>query len=278
MHPVPPSVGDSAFRGLGMIDLLQFLGRRRWWILSGLIGVVMTAAVLALSQTPIYEARAQFRIGQVSGGGPFENPDAVIARLLSTHGEKVAEGLRRERPFLSIARTSRTAPTIIDLVAEGYQPDDPVDLLKRLIAEIESVHGAIYEANVRQLNDRISAIEMQLAALREQGDQMAKLVGEIKASSPVQASLLALERARIEELAARLSADSLELRRRLAPPISFPTELLGGIHAPSKPSAPRKQVIMALSLVVGTILGVLLAAVAELFAWLRRKGDQPAPV
>lgn len=277
MHPVPPSVGDSAFRGLSLIDFLHFLGRRRWWILSGLVAVVVTAAVLALFQTPVYEARAQFRIGQVSGGGPFENPDAVIARLLSTHGEKVAEGLRRERPFLSVARASRTAPTIIDLVAEGYRPDDPVDLLKRSFAEIERAHGAIYEANVRQLNDRIRGIEVQLSALREQGEQMSKLVGELKGNSPVQASLLAVERARIEELAARLPAESLELRRRLAPPISFPTELLGEIHAPSKPSAPRKQMIMALSLVTGTILGVLLAALAELFAWLRRKGSQPAP-
>jgi len=238
-----------------------------------LLGAVVTAAGLATFQTPVYEARAQFRIGQFSGGGPFENPEAVVARLLSAHGEKVAEGLRRERPFLSVARASRTTPIIIDLVAEGYRPDDPVALLKRSFAEIETAHRAIYEASIRQLNDRVSGIEAQLAALREQGEQLSKFVGELQTASPVQASLLALERARVEELAARLSAESLDLRRRLAPPISFPTELLGEIHAPSKPSAPRKRVIMALSLVIGTILGVLLAAVAELIQWLRRKGN-----
>ncbi len=277
MYPVPPSVGDSAFRGLSLLDLLRFLSRRKWWILSGLLGVVVAAAGLALSQTPVYEARTQFRIGQFSGSGPFENPEAVTARLLSAHGEKVAEGLRRERPFLSIARASRTTPIIIDLVAEGYRPDDAAVLLERSFAEIKTAHGAIYEANVRQLNDRISGIEVQLTALREQGEQLSKLLGELKSSSPVQASLLALERARIEELTAKLSAESLDLSRRLAPPSSFPTELLGEIRAPSKPSAPRKQVIMALSLVIGTMFGVLLAAVAELLQWLRRTGDQRAP-
>lgn len=277
MHPVPPSVDEAAFRGMGLIDLLQFLSRRRWWILSGLLAVVVAAAVLTTVETPVYEARAQFRIGQVSGGGAFENPDAVIARLLSTYGEKVAAGLLRERPFLSVARVSRTAPSVIDLVAEGYQPDDPVNLLERAFAEIKSVHGAIYEASIRQLNDRISDIEVQRTALRDQGEQMSKLVGDLKATNPVQASLLALERARIEELLIRLAAESLELRRRLTPPISFPTELLGEIHAPLKPSSPRKRVIMALSLVMGTILGVLLAAVVELSAWLRRGGNQPAP-
>jgi hypothetical protein len=95
----------------------------------------------------------------------------------------------------------------------------------------------------------------------------------LKENNPVQASLLAIERARLAESMTKLASEKPELVGRLAPPLTKRTELLGEITAPAAPSAPRKALILAVALSLGAFFGVLLAFTAEFLAHARSRPD-----
>ena len=52
----------------------------------------------------------------------------------------------------------------------------------------------------------------------------------------------------------------------MTPPATRPTELIGEITAPAKPSKPKKALVLALAAVLGIMGGVMLAFVAEFIA------------
>jgi len=250
----------------GEIDLVEFWGilvRRKMWIAAVLLASLAAAVAYLVLKAPVYEASVRLRIGQVAGAGLFEPADVLSSRLIARYGEDVADGIRRDRPFLRRATPSKLTPGVVDLVSEGHAPGDAASLLERVFADVVKTHGEIYSGNRAFLEERLRNIDAQRAALRRQYDEASVLVNQLKQSDPVQASLIVLDRSSIAESITTLDAERPQVAQKLSPPQTQPTELLGDVVAPVKPASPKKALVLVLAAILGTVAGLVLALIAE---------------
>lgn len=270
--PVSPSlVGQS-----DLVRLLEVLIRRKSWVVVGAVVSMLAGAVYLTLAVPIYQASVTLRIGHV-GGSALEPPEVLASRLLIEYGPRIADGISRKRPYLKRVTPQRGAPAVVELVAEGDQPEDAAGLLERVFSGIQVAHGEIYDHHRDSLNERLGGIERRSRALQKQYDDASLLLEKLKANEPVQASLIALERSRIMAIMTELEAEKPGVVQKLSPPQTQPTELLGAIAAPASPSSPRTALVLALAALLGLIGGILLAFAVELaFSVRRRSSDAPA--
>lgn len=263
--------GAAGRRGdeLPLAMLAQILSRRRVWVVAATAIFTFAGAVYAVFKSPVYEVSARLRIGQAAGAGFFEAPAVLSSRLVATHGESIADGIKRRRPFLRAA-VSRAVPGAIDITVEGDRPEDAVGFLESVTSEIQRKHGDAYKSSLDAVRARIDSIASQETSLKKQCDELSELIERLKRSDPVQASLLALERGRSTAMIASLEAERPGLVQKLTPPQSEQTTLLGQIVAPVAPAPPGRLAILALSVLVGVAAGVLLAIATEVLTAGRR--------
>lgn len=250
----------------GEIDLAQFwriLVRRKKWIFLSFFVCIAAAAAYLVLKAPVYEASAKLRIGQVAGGGPFETPDVLSSRLTAQYGEHVADGIKRDRPFLKRATALRATSGVVELVAEGDAPEDAVSMLERVFADVMKTHGVTYGRNLEFLTERLQQIDAQRTALKQQYEDISLLVDQLKQGNPVQASLIALERGRVAAAITVLDAEKPSIAQKLTPPQTEPTRLLGEVVAPIEPASPKKLLVLVVAAGLGLIAGLVLALIVE---------------
>lgn len=182
---------------------------------------------------------------------------------MARYGEAVADGIKRERPFLIHANAQRGVTSTIDLSVAGDTPDAAVTLLNEITTDVKVEHSRMYEQNLGFVTERLAHMALQRIAMQRQYDEIASLLEELKLRDPVQASLIMLEQGRIAAAINALDAERPNLQRRLTTPLTRNTDLLSEIVAPGAPASPRKALILALSLMLGLMGGVVLAFIAQ---------------
>jgi hypothetical protein len=249
-----------------LVELWQILLRRKGLIAATVALSLLTAGAYLLFRTPVYEAAVAIQVGQVAGKGPFESAEVLHSRLLAQHGRQIGGGRTRVRPYLSRVTIPRgPAGGAIELIAEAYAPDDAVGFLSNVIDGLRRVHTEIYEQSAKSLDERLTRMEAQRLRLETQYDEASGLIARLKQHDPVQASLVALERARLTASIIDLDNEKPDLVLKLSRPETRPTEQLSEIQAPLKPVGPGILVIIAIALVAGTTTGALLAFANEFF-------------
>ena len=166
----------------------------------------------------------------------------------------------------------------VELVAEGDRPEDAVALLQRIFEGVQKSHFENYSQNVQLLTERLQNLDKQRQALQQQYEDSTAMLERLAQRDPVQASLIMFERGRISATIYALDAEKPSLMQKLTRPLTQPTELMGEITAPSKPAKPKKALVLALSVVLGLMGGVILAFVAEFVAKARGTPAAPASV
>jgi uncharacterized protein involved in exopolysaccharide biosynthesis len=270
LHSEPAVPAGDRDEAVSLADLWRVLVERRWLIAATFSVFVVAGLGYAFVKAPVYEASARIRVGQVAGTGLIEPVEVLSSRLTAKYGEIVATGVKRPRPFLERAAPPRGVTGVIDLVAEGDTPADAVALLERIYVDIKTLHDDVHRRGVALLEDAVRSIDERRAALQKQLDESAPLMERLGQRDVAQASLVMLERSRIAALITELDAEKPTLAQKLLLPQTAPTELVEPIAAPAWPSAPRKMLIGALSVVLGLIAGVMLALVADFVARARR--------
>lgn len=261
------SVSAHAAETIGFYELWRVLAARKGWILASFIVTVVAALGYIVWTTPVYEARATFRIGQVGGSGLLEAPANVASRLQASFGENVADGVKRERPFLKRAVALSSVPGAVELVAEGYSPEDAAGLLTRIYSLVDAAHSSLYRDIHTVLDAQIRNIDLRKGELQEQYNATTAIIDSLRRTGDtVQASIFVLERGRIATSMAELDAEKPKAALRLAPPQTQPTALLREVVPPSRPSAPRKTLVVAIAAFVGLLAGIAFALIAEFIA------------
>lgn len=269
------SASSSLVGQSDLIRLLKVLIRRKWWVAAGAVVCLLMGAAYLMLAAPVYQASATLRIGQVAGS-PLEPAEVLASRLIVEDGSRVADGISRKRPYLKRVTPQRGAPGLVELIAEGDEPEDAVGLLERVFSRVQVAHGEIYNRYRDAFNERLDSIERQRGALQKQYDDASSLLEQLKEKDPAQASLITLERSRIVQTMTVLEAEKPGVAQKLAPPQTQPTELLGAVTAPASPSSPRTALVLALAALLGLIGGILLAFAVELaFSACRRSSDAP---
>lgn len=268
-QPEPAASAGDRDEAVSLADLWRVLVARRWLIVATFAVVVAAACGYIFLKSPVYEASARIRVGQVAGTGLIETVEVLSTRLMTNYGEIVAVGVKRPRPFLSHAGAPRGVSGVIELTAEGDTPDDAVALLERIHAEIQQLHGDAYRRGVALLSEALKAMESRRQVLQQQIDESSTMMEQLGQRNPDQAALVMIERARIAALITELDAQKPILAQRLLLPQTVPTQLVGPIAAPAYPAAPKKVLILVFSGVVALMVGVVLALVADFLARAR---------
>lgn len=259
---------------ISLIELWQILARRKALILACFVLCLAGGAAFAFLKAPVYEASVKLRIGQVQGnGGLLENAEELSSRILAQYGEDVATGVKRERPVIKTASVQKGVTTTVQLTAEGDTPADAARLLDDVVKGVQKAHTAMFEDNLKPIAERLESLDEQRAALQQQYMDITALVEQLKERDSVQASLVMIERGPITTAINQQDAERLRLSQQLTPPQTRPTELIGEITAPAKPSKPKKALVLVLAAVLGMMGGVMLAFVAEFVA--KAKANAP---
>jgi len=208
-------------------------------------------------------------VGRIAGGEFLEAPAVLSSRLVGKYGEKVADGVRRERPFLRAA-VSRAVPGAVDITVEGGSPEEARAFLESVASEIKRRHDDAFQRNLDAMRVRIDAISAHEASLKKQFDELSELLERLKQSDPIQASLLALERGRITAQITAIGSERPELIRKSTPPQTERTEVPVSIVPPAIPAPPGRFVVLALFIFTGLIFGILTAIAAEAIGIVRR--------
>lgn len=262
-QPPSPYAADE----ISLIELWQILARRKALILLGFVVCVAAGAAYVFLKAPVYQASVKVRVGQVNGeSGLLEDAEALSSRLMARYGEEVADGIKRDRPFLTRVAAQKNLTSAIELVVEGDTPNQAAGLLRQVVEGIQQEHVAIYQENVKLITERLQNLDGQRAALQKQYEDATTLMEQLKQRDTIQASLVMLERGRITTSISELDAEKPMLAQRLAAPQTRPTALLSEITAPRKPSKPKKSLVLALAAVLGLMGGVMLAFLAEFVA------------
>ncbi len=259
----PAAAAGDREVAVSLHDVWRVLVDRRRLIVATFAVVVAAGLGYVFVKSPVYEASARIRVGQVAGTGLIETVEVLSSRLMAKYGEIVATGVKRPRPFLVRAEAPRGVSGVIDLVAEGDTPADAVAMLERIHADIRVLHDGTYRRGVALLDEALRNIDERRAALQKQLDESAVLLEQLGRRDVAQASLVMLERSHMAALITELDAEKPRLAQKLLLPQTAPTELVEPITAPASPSAPRKALIVVLSVVLGLIAGVMLALVAD---------------
>ncbi len=262
---------------ISLIELWQILARRKAFILACFILCLAGGAAFAFLKAPVYEASVKLRIGQVKGDDAappvmLENADELSSRILVQYGEDVAAGIKRERPFITTASVQKGVTTTVQLTAEGDTPEDAARLLEDVAKGVQKTHTTMFEDNLKPIAERLKSLNEQRTALQQQYADLTQLAEQLKERDNVQASLLMIERSPITDSLDKQATERLRLTQQMTPPATRPTELIGEITAPAKPSKPKKALVLALAAVLGMMGGVMLAFVAEFVAKAKRRG------
>jgi len=225
----------------------------------------------AYLKSPVYESNVKLRIGQIKSDGEatpslLENAEELSARLLTQYGEDIAQGIKREHPFITQATLQRGVTTTLQLTAEGATADDAARLLNDVVKAVQRDHTVLFEDNRRPISDRLQNLEEQRATLQKQYADLTALIERLKASDSVQASLMMLQRGAIVDSLNQQDMERLRLAQQITPPQTRPTELLGEIVAPAKASRPKKMLVLAFSAAFGLMMGVILAFFMDFLA------------
>jgi uncharacterized protein involved in exopolysaccharide biosynthesis len=151
----------------------------------------------------------------------------------------------------------------------GDSPDDAASLLVRVLDTIRQSHAEHYRAGVQTSNDRLKALEFLRAALLHQSKQATALLARLQDRNPVQASRVLLALADISALLSSADTEKATVMQQLGPPLTQQTELLREVVAPTEPAAPNKLRIAVVAFVLGLIVAVMVAFLAEFVARAR---------
>lgn len=252
---------------ISLLELWQILVKRKGLIFACVLACLAAGAAFAFLKAPVYEADVKLRIGQIQGSaGLLENAEELSARILAQYGEDIAQGVKRERPFITRASVQKGVTTTLQLTAEADSPADAARILENVANDVRKAHTTMYENNLKPIAERLKSLEEQRNALQQQYGDITALVDQLKERDSVQASLVMIERGPITTAINELDAERLRLSQQMMPPQTRPTELIGEITAPAKPSKPKKTLVLALAAVLGVMGGVMLAFVAEFVA------------
>ena len=153
------------------------------------------------------------------------------------------------------------------------------DLIQTRLAVSAASQRAALDDRIKTANDQIAAIDQQIASLEDQLKNL-RVDPSNPAPASVQAQILAYRVTALSNQRSSLTQQELQLeseRNSLIPSGSVPTpSVIDRASTPAHPDPSRLPVELALSLVIGVILGVAVASIMETFRPVHTGGESIA--
>lgn len=265
---------------INLYNLWDVLVRRRCVIAGIALLVIISGLAYALMKPVVYEFSTGIEIGQVyyaeeAGGGSYqlvESPEAAQARLEDELILRVRRALfdgEEAAPKVTVqTRTNRGSLVLISTVREAQS--EAVESLHEAIANaLQEVHQRPFEREKRMALARHKPVEETLFVQLDLLESQLSMFGSSRANGDPREVLVEIVSS---QWAADLRREAAEARVELAKTKgniaaveegSRPTQLAYLAKQADTPAGSGKSLILALSVVLAGMLGILTAFFAE---------------
>jgi len=144
------------------------------------------------------------------------------------------------------------------------------DYLNEVLNGLLKEHEKIYSASIKITRERYDSLVRQIDRLETQVSELASLIGAVKITEPSQAAILSIEKGSLLTDITYLQGTAATLQLALAESQSRPSKYIGRPVITDVPVKPRSQRVMALAVVLGGMLGIILAFIVEFIVKVRQ--------
>lgn len=282
---------DPLSSDIGSVDLAEYirrLRRRAWLVLLGVLAGIAGAWMWTGSQDEQYRAEASVLVLPADAGtsATLTNGRTDGTINLDTEAQVVRSALISEAVHSALTEAGVAVPPVPELMERLEVAVPPNSQVLRIGYVAGTADAAQVTANTyaqAYLNQRSQAVTTALddarGRLTEQREalqgELDQIVGEIGELSDefVEPPELALAETRRDVLVGRISAVDTELAA-LDSVRAEPGRLLTAATPPAEPFAPQPAIDMAAGILLGLVVGVGMALLADRFDHkIRRAGD-----
>ncbi|WP_433692488.1 Wzz/FepE/Etk N-terminal domain-containing protein [Herbaspirillum seropedicae] len=258
------SYGNSE---ISLLEIWQILEKRKWLILSAVILSGLVGSIYAHLKPQVFETSVTLRIGQVQTGTaavaplPLESPQDVLARLSANDNGAIT------------ALIPKGANNLVTITSVASDAEKAAGTLQAAVKRVMTAHAKIFNTSIQPASSRISQIDVQLEAIKQQLAIYDELAKRLRDREPAQAAIMIMQRSALTHSLLQLESERWQLALMLATPQTSQSELLGVIAIPAHPSNPKKLLIAAFAAMLGLMGGVALTFLAEFRSKAKAIGD-----
>ena len=271
---VIPMGNEGRYDEVSLIDLVAFVKRNGFTLISGAILGGILGLIIAFSIAPQWEATALLRVGQLgstgstgSTGSAIEPSLQVVDRIknksfqndvLKNLGLSTREDDGAANGFRGALKVKLEKSDLIALSIRGSSQSEAKNNLSAVIAEVKKIHSQMLRPSIKRLEQELAAIEQTLKKTNAESERLVKSLDgrtdTLSDKSFSQAALLSnILLVRESELNnARDRKQNLE--EALSPERTFSTKEIGRVEVTEKPVYPKKSIFA----ILGTFIGLLL--------------------
>ncbi|WP_028573697.1 Wzz/FepE/Etk N-terminal domain-containing protein [Desulfonatronovibrio hydrogenovorans] len=256
---------------IDLMELVMVLWRRRWLGVMIFVLAVAGAGAYLAAAPRIYEAEARIMIGQIDekffagqSGGVTLMEDGV---KLSSRLAESASGLAMEKAFLASAGLEGRSRNNFAIKVQGRDQDQVYQLIQSLLNQTLEEHQDIFDRLIKPHRERLDFVRQQILLVQEMLDSIA----EFGSLSGPEATLAYLEKSRLLTELSSLNGLQVNFELGLDPVRAYPSLVLTMPGYPEQPVSPRVHLVLALSMVLGGMLGIFGVFLAEFVSNARKR-------
>lgn len=251
-----------------MLDYWHVVLRRRWLLVTAVVVTVLAAMLMVARQEKVYEGEAQMLVRSSNGDNVFSNQQQSAqnaARLIDTEirvleGNTVEDRVRKnlgvtgDLPDVSGAAVGQT--DVISVKVLSHSADNAAQLANAYVKAYIDVRR---EQNVNSLLDAAAEVQKKVTDLQTQIDdldqQISSATSDAKPALEAQRQLLVDQKAVFKQRLDQLQVD--------ASVQTGAAQLVRVAESPKAPVEPTPMRTAALALIVGLLLGLGAAFLAD---------------
>jgi uncharacterized protein involved in exopolysaccharide biosynthesis len=270
--PVSKTQSDDE---LSLLDLVKFIQRHGVTLLGGaLIGGTLGLAVASTLLAQQWEASVLIRVGQIGNAStPIESPAWAMSRLkesepfennvlknlgLSPNTSGSKAGLLRNALNVKIEK-----PDLLYLSIRGTSREMAEQLASATVEELKDVHAKMAEPTIARWRKELDDVTLELERASREFERLSRLL-DMQSNSITDRNLYQAVLASNILFARETELHGFRerkhtLQEQLSPERTFSTSSWGRTEVSEQPVSPKKSRFAAGGLIIGLLMGVLLA-------------------
>ncbi len=246
---------------ISLRDLWEIIARRKWLVLLTTVVCVGLAVAYVGLATTVYESRGMVQIGRVAGK-PLDNGLQLASRLMNEYTPVNTEVAKKQLPKLYTVTADKDDPSLLTLVVRGRSPEQAQTYLQGVIQHLLASQQKRFDQVMKTRQAQLAQLQAQYQELDAALQTKAVAKGN---SDSVSSAVLLLEQSKRVDALATIMQNISRLQDELTLVNSASTEMTLPPSYDPIPVAPKRLLILVLSLVGGLMVGVFLALMANAF-------------
>lgn len=235
------------------------LNQQKKIILGVFLTCLFLSVVMMVVTKPVYESKAIIAVGQIGQQGqqiqqPIEDPLLLVQRLQESQqaGDSSA--------VLSTAEIDNKANNVVVLIANGNKPEETQEFLNNIVTQVVQEHERIYNVAFVAHQQRLVSLEQQIKDVDSAIHTYSDVINTNAKSNDSLPLVMVLEKSKAQSQ--KLDMEKQVTEEKIAIELQLkPTKVFREATLPVTPIKPKPPIYIGSGVIVGLLLGVMLALV-----------------